>query len=259
MRAIRTGVFLFTAALLPNLGNAQVFLLPTPSPDVSAASAEWQIRSEPIFHAGSFYYPAGPTIYFDGKVMVRTGVYEGIPLYSDSTQEPFSIVYVPIGGNLMRPYERRREGPLAGTVGSRAPSFPIQRDGDLSVASGSARTQTIPPAMRANQPAGTADTSRNVGTGGADSPGAPADPGSQAAPAPPARYEPRPTANDGMWIEYEGARWFSDGPAVSYDADRFVPIGSYRGFPVYREKNGPAETIYVTAVVNGPVAPYSKR
>ena len=34
----------------------------------------------------------------------------------------------------MRPYERRRSGPLAGTVGSRMPAQPIQRDVELSVA-----------------------------------------------------------------------------------------------------------------------------
>ena len=44
----------------------------------------------------------------------------------------------------MRPYERRREGELAGTVGSRPPSFPIQRDGDLSVRSQRGTSQALP-------------------------------------------------------------------------------------------------------------------
>ena len=88
MRSIVPGAFLFMALLMPNIGRAQVFSLPTPAPEVTAANADWQIRGEPIFHAGSVYYPAGPAVFFDGKVMARTGVYNGIPLYADSTLEP---------------------------------------------------------------------------------------------------------------------------------------------------------------------------
>ena len=71
---------------------------------------------------------------------------------------------------------------------------------------------------------------------------------------------PRQTGNDGVWIEFEGARWFSAGPAVSFNPDRFVPAGSYRGFVVYRDTmGGRADTIFVTVVPNGPVAPYARR
>src|SRR5205823_5756894 len=107
---------------------------------VTAANASWQLAGQPIFYAGAFYYPTGPTVYFEGFVMVRTGVFEGVPLYADTTLEPFSVIYVPIGGNVMRPYEKPRTGPLTGTVGSRTPSFPIGRDGELSAA---ARTTGI--------------------------------------------------------------------------------------------------------------------
>jgi hypothetical protein len=264
MRSSIAGVFVSMALLIPNVGTAQVFSLPSPSPDVNAANADWQIRGEPIFHAGSFYYPAGPTVFFDGRIMVRTGVYNGIPLYADVTIEPYSIVFVPIGRNVMRPYERRREGELAGTVGSRPPSFPIQRDGDLSVRSQPGMSQALP--VRMPEPEVIPEAygrSRpgvvmpqleqySTGTMGAR----------VAAPAQPQVVNdvPRPTGNDGVWIEFEGARWFSAGPAVTFNPDRFVPSGSYRGFVVYRDTmGGRADTIFVTVVPDGPVAPYRRR
>ena len=68
------------------------------------------------------------------------------------------------------------------------------------------------------------------------------------------------TTNDGVWIEFEGARWFSAGPAVGFDADRFVPAGSYRGFVVYRDTmRGRGDIIFVTIAPNRPIAPYSRR
>ncbi len=67
MRLIIPGVFLSMGLLMPNIGTAQVSSLPSsPSRVVTAASADWQIRSEPIFHAGSVYYAAGPAVFFDG-------------------------------------------------------------------------------------------------------------------------------------------------------------------------------------------------
>ncbi len=135
----------------PFVGTAQVYSGYAPPPAVTAASASWQLSGQPIFHAGSFYYPAGATVFFDGRVMTRTGHYEGVPLYSDVTLEPFSIVYVPVGGARMRPYERRRDGELAGTVGSRTPSFPIVRDGELSADTGLEWTQGIAPRVSSSR------------------------------------------------------------------------------------------------------------
>jgi hypothetical protein len=262
MRSIVAGVFLSVVLLMPNVGTAQVFSLPEPSPDVNAASADWQIRSEPIFHAGIVYYPAGPTVFFDGRIMVRTGVYNGIPLFADVTIEPYSIVFVPIGRNVMRPYERRREGELAGTVGSRAPSFPIQRDGDLSVRSQQGASRALPVRMPEPDviPEAITLARAEVGlqrlgdvVGATDIRAVPVQ-------RPAATEVWRPTANDGVWIEFEGARWFSAGPAVSVDPERFVPTASYRGFVVYRDTMGArADTIFVTVVPNGPIAPYSRR
>src|SRR5688572_33397323 len=60
--------------------------------------------------------------------MVRVGHYNGVPLYADTTLEPHSIVFVPVGRGQMQPYERLRAGDLAGTSGSRLPSFPGRSD-----------------------------------------------------------------------------------------------------------------------------------
>src|SRR5947208_1010689 len=65
--------------------------------------------------------------------MIRTGDFLGIPLYARTTIEPYSVVFVPIGGGMLQPYERRREGELAGTVGSSAPSFPVALSSDSSI------------------------------------------------------------------------------------------------------------------------------
>ena len=112
MRPVLAGVALSVAVLVPNLGNAQVYLLPTPPPQVSAASEPWFYNGEPVFYEGDFYFPTGPTVYFDGNVMKRSGFYRGVPLYVDATLTPYSIVYVPTGGNVMRPYERKRAANL---------------------------------------------------------------------------------------------------------------------------------------------------
>ena len=265
MRHFVLSLILSVAVLMPNVGNAQL-IQPTPPPQVTAANASWQINGDPIFFAGQFYYPAGPTVYFDGNVMVRSGVYESVPLYSDTTLEPFSIVFVPVGGRVMRPYERKREGQLAGTVGSRAPSFPIQRDSDVSLAAGRTGIQTPP--MSAGEPVAIAEVAiekidRPVGTVGTIVPravgSAPAAPVERARPRRTAIESiPAPRSNAGIWIQFDGARWRSAGAAVSYRPDRFTPIGEYHGFPVYRDKNGQADEIYVPAVQDGPLVPYRK-
>ena len=271
MRAVAVATLLLVVVAVPESGNAQVYSFDTPPPAVTASRSPWQLSGEPLFHAGSYYYPAGPTVFFDGRVMTRTGVYEGVPLYEDATLEPFSIVYVPIGGAVMRPYERRREGDLAGTVGSRTPSFPIQRDVELSVMSIRPGVQT--PALDALRPV-------LAERGGPTMVQVPLSTwedllaelrslsGAAAAPAPaaPAADQPtavesvrRPESNTGVWIDFGGTRWFSAGRSVDYDASRFEPVGSLRGFPVYRDRSGRADRIYVTIAQDGPVAPFERR
>jgi hypothetical protein len=105
---------------------AQVQSRPADAPIVTADNDPWYIAREPIQFAGDVYYPAGAAVFFDGNKMVRSGNFDGVPLYSDTTIEPYSVVYVPVSRGLMQPYERLRQGNLAGTTGSRAPSFPVR-------------------------------------------------------------------------------------------------------------------------------------
>src|SRR5439155_20373089 len=103
-----------------------VFQFRTPPPDVSAAGAEWQINGVPIVVGGLSYYATRAFRLFDGQVMSQTGLFDGVPVYSDTTIEPYSELYVPVGNGRMRVYERRRERELAGTTGSHVPTFPVE-------------------------------------------------------------------------------------------------------------------------------------
>jgi len=261
MRGCLVAAALTMVAMVPTNGNAQVYSLPTPAPEITAASAGWQINGEPVFYAGSFYYPTGPSVFFDGNVMVRTGVYRGVPLYVDATVDPYGIVYVPIGGNVMRPYERHRDGELTGTVGNRPPSFPIERDVEASLA---AETSLMtPPAGVTLEPRVLPEQERAVGTRGFGArPRSEADESAATEPVEPRpggiESIPPPHANDGIWIEFEGTRYYSAGPAVPYAPDRFKQIGDHRGFPVYRATDGATDVIFVASVTDGPLAPYKR-
>jgi hypothetical protein len=262
MRARVLSLFLFLTLLLPNNGNAQIMWQPTPLPLVTAAGASWQINGEPIFFAGAFYYPAGPTIHFDERLMKRVGEYFGVPLYMDSTMQPYSVVLVPVGGAVMKPYERPRSGELAGSVGSRAPSWPVQLGAELPQAN--ARVGIITPPIHMEEPLIIAEAPRAVATGGTIESVAPRAVGTAGAVVvrtSPTRVEsiPRPTSSTGISIEFNGRRWYSSGAAVPFSTSRFTPIGDYRGFPVYRETGSTGDTIWVSVVLDGPLAPYSRR
>lgn len=267
MRPLALSLFLFVGALLPTFGNAQITYRPTPRPEITAANATWQINGEPVFFAGSFYYPAGPTVFFDGQLMARVGEYLTVPIYADTTLEAFSKIFVPIGGAVMKPYERRRAGVLAGTVGSTTPAFPVQVSSevmrtDAGVGLATGEPLQVPDVPRPVGTSGVVDacpcptgtTGVAVGTTGAVA----------ATRAPivertAVQSVPRPTRNTGISIDFQGRRWVSDGPAQPFFPDRFVPIGEHHGFPVYRARSGDTDTIYVTVVADGPVAPYSRR
>ena len=256
MRRFWFGFVLTVALLLPNVGNAQVFQFRTPPPDVSAASASWQINSSPIVVGGLTFYSTRGMRLFDGQIMAQTGLFEGVPVYSDTTIEPYSELYVPIGSGRMRVYERRRERELAGTTGSHVPTFPVD-------------SPSVPaPRDRIAEPNASADarvTTGAVGTSGTFVPRAIADPAVL-----PERGRTRrvsigsvavtqPAATSGVWLEFNGERWYSNGTATSFSADRFEPVGEYHGFSVYRDKNTGSRDIWVSVVKDGPLAPYSRR
>jgi hypothetical protein len=69
-----------------------------------------------------------------------------------------------------------------------------------------------------------------------------------------------PSGPNGVWLQFNGARWYADGAAVPFSPDRFEPIGEYHGFAVYRDKQGrKTNEIWVSVVKNGAVAPYTRR
>ena len=237
MRAFMVSLAMFMAVLFPSVSNAQVYPLRTAPPEVTAAAVDWLINSEPVVVNSSVYLPTRAVRLFDGQVMVQVGVYQGVPVYADATLEPNSIIYVPVGGDRMRTYERRRDRELAGTTGSRTPSFPVES----------------PAAIPAEE--------RIVGTTGSIVPNVV---GSSNAVTPrPHRTVvetiPRPRATRGVWVDFAGARWYSAGTSASYSPDRFTKVGEYRGFPVYLETGSRKDEIWVQVVADGPVAPYSKR
>ena len=83
-----------------------------------AETEQWYQSGEPLLYAGNYYYPAGAQVHFNGNEMVRTGFYRGVPLYSRTTIEPFSIVFVPASREAScSRYERRRDGDDCRLVG----------------------------------------------------------------------------------------------------------------------------------------------
>ena len=62
---------------------------------------------------------------------------------------------------------------------------------------------------------------------------------------------------EGIWIEFDGARWYSAGPAVTHTAGRFTLIGQSHGFPVYRDNSSTRRRVYIPATVGGPLTPYA--
>jgi hypothetical protein len=231
------------AVALPISGNAQVFRFRTPPPDVSAAGAEWQINSEPIIVEGLTYYPTRGFRLFDGQVMAQTGSYGRVPVYSDTTLGPYTEIYVPLGSGRMRVYERHPE---------------LDSDGTKRIDETVTSTDRLPYGTEySSRSAGTVATTGSVNPSASDS-----------FPIPdrdrPHRTTiltgvPHAADTNGVWLDYNGARWFSSGPAVLFSPDRFEPIGEYHGFPVYRAKRGDNDELWVASVKDGPLAPYRRR
>jgi hypothetical protein len=260
MRASVLGLFLTAAVLVPKTGNAQAFSFRTPPPDVSAAAADWQINSDPIVVSGLVYYPTRAFRFFDGQVMVQVGLFNRVPVYADATVEPYSLLYVPIGGARMREYERRRDGELASTTGSRVPSFPVA----LATERAAAEPE---PQTNATKVAGTTGIRMDTAIASTARATEPSVASAVATVGAPDRRHHRaglesilrPGASNGVWLEFDGARWYAAGPATAFSPDRFEPVGEYRGFAVYRDKMRGNDEIWVSVVKNGPVAPYIRR
>lgn len=259
MRSHIVGIAL-AALLAPQSSHAQVYLLPESSPpSVTAAREPWQLSGEAIYYKGDFYHPTGPTEFFNGRTMARTGTHDGVPLYENTTLVPYDIVYVPVGGGLLRPYERRREGWFAGTTGSRTPSFVVDIApadlGDIErtwterehaiarMAIGRARWEWTQPIARVEVPPLATTPGRRV----------------TASPSGVITSIPRrDTTNVGAYFNFEGARYVASGRAVRQDVQRFARVGGINDLAVFREIKGDSNTIYIESVPGGLLAPYTR-
>ena len=90
------GLFIALALLTAASASAQVQSRPTEAPIVTAENESWYRLGEPLQFSGDLFYPAGARVFFNGNSMVRTGHYNGVPLYADTTLEPYSLVFVPV-------------------------------------------------------------------------------------------------------------------------------------------------------------------
>lgn len=230
------------ATLLSTDALAQVVYQPTATPIVTAEGTTWFLNGEAITWDGGIYAPAGAIRPFDENVMVRSGVFRGIPLYTDSTLQPLSVVLVPLRGGWMQPYERRafifpQSGQAAGPpsfgpalvlAASTTPAAPLPA---MAIATDTATAPS--PAPTAAAPA-----SGVVGTSGRT----PA-----AAPRAVTTAVP-PTGANAIWIEFDGRRWYAAEDSIDYAADRLNEIGSYHGWTVYAMKaDAQPRTIYIAS------------
>jgi hypothetical protein len=194
-----------------------------------------QPAGAPLVYQGGLYYPSGPTVFFDGAMMVRVGTFEGLPIYLDPSRDPVNVVLVPIGGKLMRPYERTQAAidadlavPEPATMPD-APSPPEFPDPAISY------WTSDPPAPRHESivigPCGTA--SQCSGTSG------------------------RGPASQGIWIEFDGRRWTPSAPGIER-GPRHKLVGYYFDFPVYQEGSR-RDRIFVPATDGGPLIQYDLR
>lgn len=242
-------------------GAGQSTLRPTPAPIVTAENEDWYLAGEPLLYAGQFYYPTGPNVFFNPREMVRAGDYLGVPLYTLTTIEPSSRIYVPLAGRLMKPYERRRTGDLIGTTGSTLPAAPVLGPyepgpyeplptGIVQAPAPPVRAAPVlgtdyPPPVGA-PPAGTPETAPTAGTVPDPPPG-------------PLVTAREPEGLQAIFVEFQDRRWFGSGSAVELVSAPFTRIGDYRGFPVYRRSDDET-TIYIAVTRTADVvAPFTVR
>jgi len=229
MRGLVIGIVAGLALQLPRAAQAQLTAAPEAA-RIATTGTDWRSSGSPLLFGGSAYYPSGPTVFFDGSVMVRSGSFEGVPIYIDGTRDPSNIVFVPVAGGQMRPYERRRADQIADTIVAPPAASPAPAESETPIAT-----------ARSPQPPAT--DSSAVPTGGVSAQGV--------------ESIPRPYANRGIWIEFGGRIWLAAGAGGPYWPGRFDQIGTYHGFPVYQQ-SGHTDQIYIPSVPGGPVARYSR-
>jgi hypothetical protein len=237
-----------SASMLGTIVSAQVNIRPTPAPAITAENEGWYQRGEPIVFAGNLYYRAGAAIHFNPNEMVRSGAYEGVPLYTRTTIEPYSVVFVPIEGGRMQPFERPRSGELAGTSGSSVPVLPVEIP--MADSAPSMLQAPAPPMVRssANDLSTTAPTVPSASDGNAAFERQRASPhvgttGRVEPPQPPLPV--RRGAANGMFVDFNSSRWFTSGPPIPANSRALQRIGEYHGLPVYAAGKTSNSTIYI--------------
>ena len=255
----RSAGLVCVALMLGGSLSAQVQMRPTDPPLVTAENEPWYLEREPVMHAGQPYYPAGALVFFNRNEMVRSGFHMGVPIFTRTTIEPYSVLYIPVGRGLMQPYERPRTGDLAGTVGSRTPSFPV---GIATSDTASFPQAAAPPVLVAQSVGAIENPATWVSLRG--EPAADAAPiGTTGAPSPSpeqsshVRIGDRPSGLNAIYILYHGTRWFSTGETIEVDPSAMERSGDYHGFPVWRGKT--PGRIFVATTKTGTIAvPYSR-
>ena len=240
-------------ALAASSVAARQMLQSAPVPTVTADNERWYLEGEPVSFAGNLYYPAGAQVFFNASEMVRSGFFQGIPLYTRTTIEPYSVVYVPLAGGRMQPYQRPRSGELTGTAGSTPTLLPTPPEtvppGGLApqaaVAPASTTTSIpvqLPRPMVAEpmpEPAMAAQSPGSVGTTGAF----PRRP-------PHVSIGGKPQGANAIFIEFDNRRWYPAGPASAVDLSGMVRIGDYHGFDVFAPSAGSSE-VYIRSTEGG--------
>jgi len=239
--------------LIPTAGHAQVVWQPTTAPLVTAENTTWFPAGEPVEWNGDLFYPGGAVQSFNRYQMVRSGSFRGIPLYTDTMLEPNSIVFVPLSGGRMQPYERLRAGVLAGTTGSRTPSYPPESGAQGTPPAGLSQASAGPaqaPAYDIGAPAAEPAMARppvllvsDTSPRAVSQPTAVGTSGRSASARRETSLRP-PTGLNTIWINYDGRRWVSAGKAIGYDATSLTQVGTYRGWSVYT-RHGDPSIIYI--------------
>ncbi|HEX2166867.1 MAG TPA: hypothetical protein VHG09_06465 [Longimicrobiales bacterium] len=246
----RAGSAVFALAfvlLAANPAVSQLSVVPAAVPTVTAENEPWYLNGEPITYAGNFYYPSGAQVYFNANEMVRSGFFMGIPLYTRTTIEPYSIVYVPLPNGRLQPYARPRTEELTGTAASLPsselprPSATVPPWGHTLQAAGppSQTARTVPvqiprPAVVEPTPPLAADTPKESGTSGRI--------GTQTSTC------ACPQAPISIFIEYNAQRWYALGAPQPLETSTMDKIGTYHGFDVWTKRDD-RSVIYIPVTI----------
>ena len=126
MRVSCLSLIAIVAVLVPTVGKAQAYPLRTAPPEVTAATADWQLNNETIIVSSTLFQPTRAFRMFDGQVMVQVGVYQRVPLYADVTLEPNSIIYVQEVADITTEIIRRVDAAVAKAPAA-APAAPVKK------------------------------------------------------------------------------------------------------------------------------------